>query len=708
MIGEYSGSDSDFEWDDLDNGYLTEEVYPVQTQRINKEKRTTPYGTRPKKPSKTIEIRQDDRMEETFDQVESESQKELELIKLTYNPVEDFNLYEEIKDIKIPIAFRKLVKISPKAKTQLMKGMSKPQGKAVETEIATLIAEEEPKRTSAYMRSYIGGEEASTIADTGAGCSIIGQAFLRRINWPIEKPATTTLIVADGQKAVPLGSISNVPVTLANGVTIIVKWMIVCNGEYDALLGNDVLHAIHAILDMNAEKMEIEHRGKKHLINLTTTKGTQPPFKTAEQPEGPYESDSDHEEARVIQEESPSILTQEWHEGEEYQRTETPQWDVEDDWNPQVHYDMGWPKKNLNEWGGHNDLDWESVPTPAYTFVPMVDNTPASARTIRWQKNFEIGYCIHHVPFYSPSTECWQCDNEVNREEAAKAKAVEESNQPRPDSPTTSEDSTSSRWSDMLMEPPIDFNTEKPPTFHKQETDYHTFFDEMDQGNQPQKDHVEEHYRDWLRELADDDRQQAQWIQEQEAIEERRKARDKKRWDANVRKAAQEWPPRDTEESSYLTKGRSRCPIDPRQNHYVGWRCHTCDYMKKVPEMIRPTQPKRPMPAEPNWPTNRDHWRTYQTQQFKKPDQLQQSQTHWCPFRRIWVDPRQLCQRCTATQQPLQKNPTPSKDKINPDFWKVGAIDKQKLKLTDEEQVLYVSRIPRKPKLLAHPLPRIE
>ena len=459
-IAEYEDSEPDFDWNDLD-GYETdgtEQAYPANLKPALKQSRSTPYPARPGRPRKaapfaTATPAQDEVMaEEPFDQVESESQKELGLLQEDQNDDEEFNLYDEIKNIRIPIPFSKLVQLSPRAKAQLVKGVTKKRQKKETTTNALTVEEDyQPTHTSAYIRGIIGGQDADIIPDTGAGCSIISKAFLDRIDWPIEKAASTTLSVANGKKTVPLGIVCNVPVTLAQGIIITVKRMVVSEGtDYDALLGNDALDGIHGIIDINAQRMRITYREKKYLLKLTTIKGRRPPFQTAEDAGDAYSSDEEGERAHVISEtlcaQNTPFDTQEWF-FKNYQPTESlpwittnwqpDEWESNTDWSQidqrrdQEPIEMGWPAipKEDNPWGSNDDPDWESKPTPEITSVSTAPPIRQSARAERFESNLRNSRCPHGQRFYGPSAECWQCDVETfesgSHSQRSRARATE-------------------------------------------------------------------------------------------------------------------------------------------------------------------------------------------------------------------------------------------------------------------------------------------
>jgi predicted aspartyl protease len=83
-----------------------------------------------------------------------------------------------------------------------------------------------------------------------------------RLGWDIEESTKMVYITADGTRATPLGKIREVPIKIG-GATIPVDVIVTSATNYDILIGNQWLHKARAIIDLNAQKMQINYRGRK-------------------------------------------------------------------------------------------------------------------------------------------------------------------------------------------------------------------------------------------------------------------------------------------------------------------------------------------------------------------------------------------------------------------------------------------------------------
>ena len=121
----------------------------------------------------------------------------------------------------------------------------------------------------------IRGIGCPALVDTGASVSIIAKHFLDRLGWEIDAPATTTLVIANGKRSVPLGEMKDVPVQF--GTEIIPIRMIVTNAKsYNVILGMSWLKKAKAKIDTDAQKLMFYNHGRKFSIPLDIQQGVLP------------------------------------------------------------------------------------------------------------------------------------------------------------------------------------------------------------------------------------------------------------------------------------------------------------------------------------------------------------------------------------------------------------------------------------------------
>ncbi len=164
---------------------------------------------------------------------ESESQKERKLrMSKTYSA----NVFDRLVDL--PASFLKVgevLELSTVAKGQVRNGLAgiKPGFNIHEVKsISKATPKEKPIRhTSAYCRTSVEGKWADTIADSGAGISVMSKNFLNRLGWPMDEPTNVIYTMANGSNATALGVITKVPICFEGKITYTINCIIVTNSE---------------------------------------------------------------------------------------------------------------------------------------------------------------------------------------------------------------------------------------------------------------------------------------------------------------------------------------------------------------------------------------------------------------------------------------------------------------------------------------------
>lgn len=264
------------------------EAYPVQAKRGPGRPRKTPYdrtkgkereGSPPPPRNEARDVAFEDEVlraigndaedEDAAMHEESNAGRRLRKTK-TY----EFNAWEALKDTPVPIKWGELTQLSSTVKQQVRDGLSKsrPEHKIVEARTAKpgwqspekkdeQQESQEIRHTSAYATCQIEDKVVSVIIDTGAGVCLLSKPMLDRLEWEIEASTKLTITVADGHEAVPLGRVFSVPVKFGPA-TINMDMIVVDTTSYELVLGNDFFKKTKAVIDLNAEKMRIRHRGR--------------------------------------------------------------------------------------------------------------------------------------------------------------------------------------------------------------------------------------------------------------------------------------------------------------------------------------------------------------------------------------------------------------------------------------------------------------
>ncbi|KAG9300816.1 hypothetical protein G9A89_003165 [Geosiphon pyriformis] len=96
------------------------------------------------------------------------------------------------------------------------------------------------------------------------------------------RPAQTVIVTANGMKKTPVGEINNFFFSI-DGITILVKVLVMDAPQYQALVGNDWLFKANANLNWKTQELKISYQGQYTIVPVTCKKA--PVFKFEEKKE---------------------------------------------------------------------------------------------------------------------------------------------------------------------------------------------------------------------------------------------------------------------------------------------------------------------------------------------------------------------------------------------------------------------------------------
>ncbi|KAG9300539.1 hypothetical protein G9A89_002417 [Geosiphon pyriformis] len=91
-----------------------------------------------------------------------------------------------------------------------------------------------------YTEAEVERKTICLILDSGSAGSIIIYQLMQQLKRNVDRPAQTVIVTADGMKKTPVEEIDNFPFTL-DGITILVKVLVMDAPQYQALIRNDWL-----------------------------------------------------------------------------------------------------------------------------------------------------------------------------------------------------------------------------------------------------------------------------------------------------------------------------------------------------------------------------------------------------------------------------------------------------------------------------------
>jgi hypothetical protein len=249
---------------------------------------------------------------------EVESSKERKLLRRSKK--HDVDFYERIRNLPVTMTLEEAIKTFPPAKQQIHAGIANlgpgftmieagvqsveknqsddsseyssekftdstdesdsdvKKRKRIQKKIQSIQKKDKTYKTSAYLDVLVQSVVGRGIADTGAGKTVISEAFMDRLGWSIDKPTKVTFTVATGEKATALGVIKNVPITVG-GITILISAIVSTSTSYDILLRNDWLTKAHAVVDLANTKLTISAHNQEVSVNINLESGASHPSK---------------------------------------------------------------------------------------------------------------------------------------------------------------------------------------------------------------------------------------------------------------------------------------------------------------------------------------------------------------------------------------------------------------------------------------------
>ncbi|OMJ07734.1 hypothetical protein AYI69_g11340 [Smittium culicis] len=132
------------------------------------------------------------------------------VIKLSSNS-EPYSIGLDLANSKADLSYSQLLQVAPSVRSELI-GLCKRQ----DTKEINQVDFDDSMSTNCRGLVKLFGERYWVILDTGAACSVMTSAFMNDIGLEIEQKSDQTIITADGTKHRTMGSVSSLPITIAN------------------------------------------------------------------------------------------------------------------------------------------------------------------------------------------------------------------------------------------------------------------------------------------------------------------------------------------------------------------------------------------------------------------------------------------------------------------------------------------------------------
>src|SRR5579871_1277666 len=124
-----------------------------------------------------------------------------------------YNILDDLNKFKSDITLAQLLDITPSVRGQLnqlkLKQYNRNDPIKIDVDMIQLA-----ELTAVYTKDSINGKELTFLFDSSAACCCLDKAYLYDTRLIIDAPASTTLVLGDRRKAIPLGIAYDVPINI--------------------------------------------------------------------------------------------------------------------------------------------------------------------------------------------------------------------------------------------------------------------------------------------------------------------------------------------------------------------------------------------------------------------------------------------------------------------------------------------------------------
>ncbi|KAG9306324.1 hypothetical protein G9A89_018207 [Geosiphon pyriformis] len=134
--------------------------------------------------------------------------------------------------------------------------------------LSNTAANEQKTITAIYTEAEVKGKPIHLILDSRSTRSIITYQLMQQLKRNINRLAQTIIVTADSMKKTPVREIDNFPFTI-DGITILVKVLVMNAPQYQALVRNNWLQKANANLNWETQKLTISYQGQHARVPAT-------------------------------------------------------------------------------------------------------------------------------------------------------------------------------------------------------------------------------------------------------------------------------------------------------------------------------------------------------------------------------------------------------------------------------------------------------
>ncbi|KAG9287751.1 hypothetical protein G9A89_004154 [Geosiphon pyriformis] len=134
--------------------------------------------------------------------------------------------------------------------------------------LSNAAANEQRAITAMYTEATVKRKPIQLILNSGLAGSIITYQLMQQLQRTVDRSVQTVIVTADGIKKTPVRKIDNFPFTI-DGITILVKVLVMNAPQYQALIGNDWLLKANANLNWETQELKILYQEQYTIVPAT-------------------------------------------------------------------------------------------------------------------------------------------------------------------------------------------------------------------------------------------------------------------------------------------------------------------------------------------------------------------------------------------------------------------------------------------------------
>ncbi|OMJ12684.1 DNA damage-inducible protein 1 [Smittium culicis] len=184
-------------------------------------------------------------------------------IKLS-EAIAPYSIRDNLSEANANLSISQLLQVSPSVRRELMSLC-----KRVETKEVDKIELDEISNTNCRGLVSIFGKRHWAILDTGAACSVISETMMQEIGLEVDANDNQIIITADGTRHNTLGTISSVPIKIAN-YSFPADVLVIKVNKPMLILGTDWFTRYRAVLDLKSKELVLEAPNADVVLKLYT------------------------------------------------------------------------------------------------------------------------------------------------------------------------------------------------------------------------------------------------------------------------------------------------------------------------------------------------------------------------------------------------------------------------------------------------------